>query len=356
MFFRDDPLVAIDIGSSGMRMVQMSAGKVVQPLAVGSVRVPRDTFTREGLCHDELIFREVLKELLQKSGVSFQQRKVAVALGPHAVKMQRVDLDLSGDLTLREQVEYFAEQHFADSCKELQVSFAPLVQPKRHAPSVPAIVIGARRDVLAHQREIFGSIGMQVGIVDASAICLTNCLEALGVPRSGSIAVLNMGMFGTEIAFLEDGILMGVFPIRVCGDDYTQIVAAHLGVSAEQAESAKLMISAGQRPTSPKLLQAIEQLHDQVSDQVESAIAAWWSRARGQRAPVSSVMMTGGAVMMAGLKRVLHANLSVRVDHFNPFHHMALEKSKYDQRFLHNSGHAFAVAFGLALRRGHDWE
>src|SRR4051812_21764950 len=113
------PLIAIDIGSTAIKVVEMTGTKQKKLRAIGLEVLPPGVVV-DGVIQNQDTVVQVLKELLKKLKISPRGRRAALSLGGSSVMIKKVALMKKEDESdLGEQVFYEAEQQFQTDMDEL---------------------------------------------------------------------------------------------------------------------------------------------------------------------------------------------------------------------------------------------
>lgn len=357
MFRRSRSMLAIDLGSTAVRVIETGGRGNTQLKVLGSAPTG-DLIDRSGFIRDEYELQRLLSNLLKSLEIEIESRPCAIALTSSAVSIKKVNLDAESALQPREQMRYLAEQSFEQDIRNLQLSLKIMGPSTLIEGGLTALLIGARRDVLEQRMSTLRACGLNVAVVDCAAICFYNALLSTGSFNRGSHLLVNVGHSAADVAIIQDGLFVFHKNLGLAGRDYTDDVARKLGISFDSAEKVKLMISSGTRPAAPDLLQLIRSNNDELVDGIESAISQWWkTRESGAvNSPLQSGFLTGGGTMMLGLRKAIEDGVGLTTTIFNPFEALTAKPNRFDQQHLNLYGHTYSVAVGLALhskvRRG----
>jgi type IV pilus assembly protein PilM len=341
-------MLAIDLGSTALRVIE-THGRGKDQVRVLGAAPTGDLIDRSGFIRDEYGFQRLLLDLLRSLDIDTDSRPCAIALTSSAVAIKRVELDSDPSVQPREQMRYLAEQCFATDIRDLQLSLKVLGSTPHDPSMVSGLLIGARRDVLEQRLATIKACGLQVAVVDCAAICFYNALLLGGALGRGSHLLVAIGHSAADVSIIQDGVFVYHRQLGLAGRDYTDDVARQLGISADQAEKVKLMISTGSRPAAPELLKLIHANNDELVDEIESAVAEWWRECKGKADPLRSAFLTGGAAMMLGFRKAIEDGLGLQSQIFNPFNQISPRAGRDEMLHLAAQGHTYSVAVGLAL-------
>ncbi len=351
MFWRNRSILAIDIGSSAIRIAETNMRGEAELRLLGSSPC-FDLLDRNGFVRDEYAAQRLLRELLASLNIDVESRTCAIALPSSAVSIRMVEIEPQSAIEPHEQMRYLAEQYFAQESGNLQLSLKILKGQVNSHGKLPALLVGARRDVLEQRLTMLRQNGLRVSIVDCNAICNYNALVAGSRDLNGSILVVNIGHSASDASIIRDGMLVFHQNLGLSGRDYSVEIARHESISVEQGERLKLMMSSGTRPLTHGLLRVAQGLNDELLDEVEGVIANWWEyeSKRDQAKPLRASFLTGGGALSFGLRQAIEEGIGIPAAIFNPFNIMKVDVTNNELRHLLHNGHNYSVAVGLAMR------
>jgi type IV pilus assembly protein PilM len=351
MFWRNRSILAIDIGSTAIRVAETNMRGESELRLLGASPC-FDLLDRNGFVRDEYAAQRQLRELLTSLNIDSESRSCAIALPSSAVSIRMIEIEPQSAIEPHEQMRYLAEQYFAHETGSLQLSLKFLKSQINSNGKLPALLVGARRDVLEQRLTMLRANGLRISIVDCNAICNYNALVAGSKDLKGSILVVNIGHSASDASIICDGMLVYHQSLGLAGRDYSAEIARHESISVEQGEKLKLMMSSGSRPLTPGLLRVIQGLNDEVLDEIEGVIANWWEShsKSGAAKPLRASFLTGGGAQSFGLRQAVEEGIGIPASIFNPFNIMKVDVSANELRHLMHHGHNYSVAVGLAMR------
>src|SRR5688500_207152 len=101
------PLIAIDIGSSAIKVVEMAGGRTTKLRALGLETLPPGTVV-DGVIQNQEAIEDTLKGLLKKLKIMTTGRRAALSLGGSSVLIKKIHVARSKDVDLAEQMFYEA--------------------------------------------------------------------------------------------------------------------------------------------------------------------------------------------------------------------------------------------------------
>ncbi len=354
MFSR--PMIAIDIGSSSIKVVELSGSVAKRKLtAMGLELIPPGAII-DGAIQEEMIVAEVARNLLQRLKIITTGRRASLCLGGNAVMVKRITIQVSNDMDIDEQIVHEAEQHFQMDLAELYYKHHILAPAPNALGQLPVVLVGAKRDVVEQHIALVRSLGMRTGIVDCDVFCMANMFEYNHPQVEALTALVNIGATKTEVVVTNSAEFLFTREIQLGGDEYSRQISAALNVDFENAETFK--VSAGQPggSTPEEVQRVIASVNDQLVAEIKSTLDFYFQsgEAPGGATGINHMFLTGGGSRIVGLDGALASTLQVHVQLLNPFYRVDVNPKRFDMDYVLRQGHLYGVAVGLGLRRMGD--
>ncbi|MBM4252080.1 MAG: type IV pilus assembly protein PilM [Deltaproteobacteria bacterium] len=341
------PLIAIDVGSSAIKVAELAGGKQKKLTTLGLETLPLGAVV-DGVVQDNLIVEQKLKELLRKLKIRPRGRRASFCVSGSAVLIKRLEIEAKEGSELAEQVYFEAEQQFQADMSDIYLDFFVLGKAKDgNAQSV--LVVGARRETVEQYITILHRIGMRAGVVECDAFSIANMFEHNYGKIDGLSAILKIGASASQVLLMQGGEYVYTGDVPMGGEEYTRRIAEALGVDRENAEALKIAASSGSGNLPPEAGKAIAELNDHLVADVQVAID-YFVQGAGGGAVVSSVFLTGGGSRILGLDAAIAAAMHVPVQIINPFQQINIDAKKFKMEQLLNQGAVYGVTIGLGLR------
>ncbi len=359
------PLVAIDIGSSAIKLVVLTGGKQRTLHAAGLEVLPAGAVV-DGLIVDAVVVGEVLRTLLKRLKIGTRGRRAAISLGGSSVLIKKVMI-AAKDKELAEQVFYEAEQQFQADMADIYFDFyalpeAPVAADPTNAKAPvddkgqPVLLVGAKREMVEAYLALVRSLGMRTGVVECGAFSVANMFEYSYGNVQGLTALVNVGAALTQLSLVANGNYVFTREIAIGGDDYSRRIMELLSVDRPNAETLKVAISQGDANVPQQLHQVLGELNEQLVAELQVCIDYFFQNAEAtdRAAGLNSIYLVGGGARTLGLDAALAATLQIPVQIVNPFQRLEINPKKFSTDYLMMQGHLYGVAVGLGLRALND--
>ena len=343
------PLIAIDIGSSAVKVVELSGGAQKKLRAVGLEVLPGGAIV-DGQVQNQEALENVLKELLKKLKIRTAGRRAALALTGSSVLIKRVLITAKG-ADLGEQVYYEAEQHFQADMAEIYFDYAEL-GPAGTGGETAVLLTGAKREMVEQYIALMRAVGLRTGVVECGVFSAANMFEYNYGVSPGLTAVVNVGAAFSQVALTQGGEFLYARDVAIGGEEYSRRIMELLGVDRDNAETLKVAVSQGDNNVPDELHRVLGELNEQLVNEIQVTIDYYFQsgEAAGRDGGLTSLFLTGGGARILGLDAALAAALQIPVQIVNPFQRVVVNPKKFQMDYILMQGHLYGVAMGLGLR------
>ena len=353
IFRRRESLVGLDIGAGAVRAVALrrtSRGRDVT--AIGREPVPRGAIV-DGDVRDPDAVAGAIRRTLDGSGA--RTRQVAVALSGNAVIVKRVTLPLMDEDDLAGSIRWEAGQHIPFDTAEVSLDYQVLRAGGGDAAnraSMDVLIVAAKKDKVAEWTDVVSRAGGAPAVIDVAAFALQNAFEINYGVAPGRVAMLvNAGPGGTNINIVEGGrtlLTRDVTPGADVGAEAAPAGPDPPFADAGRLEDGRSGDGSGRDPVDP----AAGAVSEHLLLEIEKTLDFFMSATPAGR--VDELVVSGGGAGLVGFVPAIEARLDVPVSLFDPFRRVRCDLEEPGGDGRRESRAAFAVAVGLALRRGED--
>ena len=343
------PLVGLDISSSSVKMVELSGsekdGYRIERFSIEPL--PRDAVVDGNIANLEGV-GDAVKRAVRLMGAGVKQ--VAVALPASAVITKKIVLPeglREQDMEL--QVESEANQYIPFPLDEVNLDFQVVGPSPASLDDVEVLIAASRKEKVEDRVAAAESAGLKVSIVDVESFAAEAAFELVtrqlpDEARDRIVALVDIGSTGTGVTILRNGRQLYAREQPLGGNQLTQDIARQYGMTAEEAEAAKL---SGDLPEDFER-DLMRPFLDSVALEISRALQFFFTSTQFNE--VHHIVLAGGCAGMPGLDEVVKGRTQVETTVANPFAEMALS-SKVRPKSLLAAAPSLMVACGLALRR-----
>ena len=342
-------LVGLDIGSSGIKLVQLKENRGRYILQKFGFKPLEPEVIVDGTVMDEGRVVAAIKELFDELNVKVKQ--VAVSISGHAVIIKKISLPPMPDDELEGQVKLAAEQYIPFDINEVNIDFhvLPAAEGEASEGEMSVILVAAKKDKINELTELVKGAGLVPMVMDVDAFAIEN-MHAINYPMSQdeTTALVNVGASVMNINIVSKGTSLFTRDIPIGGNRYTESIQRELGLSYEDAEALKKGGKASGSNQAAAAQSVIESVNAEVASEIARTIDYFKSTVT--EGEVQQVLLCGGGAQIAGLVKQLRDRMHAVVEVANPFAEVDTSGSDFDQAALADLAPMASVGVGLALR------
>jgi type IV pilus assembly protein PilM len=349
------PLIAIDIGSTAIKVVELGGRAEKKLNAAALEQLPPEAFV-DGQIKDTAAITELLKEILKGLKINPLLRRAAIGIGGNSLIVKKIKIPNGPEADMAQQVSYEAEQQFQGDLSNLYWDHFRVDQEPDAAGNIGIIIVAAHRDIVEQRLSIIHGAGLRGGVVECDVFAATNMFEYNYGVSADLVGLLNIGASATSVALVSGGQYLFNRELSLGGEEYTRRLMDVLKLDHANAESLKLSVSQGEGRCPPEAQRAINDLNEQLASEIQQSITFYFQSGDAP-AGVSKpayLFVHGGGSRTLGLDAALAGTLQTPVHIVNPFQRVHVNPSKMSLDYAVTHGRLFGVAVGLGLRQIHD--
>ncbi len=350
-FARQDGFVALDIGSSSIKLVETviekSAYRVVH---LGVLPLPEKAI-QNNLVVDQAPVVETIRRLIQENGV--KSNKVIPAAPGGAVIMKKIQMPMQEESELEANIEFEANSVIPENLENVNLDYQ-ILNVIEGGKKLEVLLVAVKKEIVNSYTDVIQKAALTPAIMDVDYFALENMYETNYYTKvdNGVIGLIHVGARYTSITLLHKGISIFTGDLPMGGEDFTDSLKSELKLSAEEAERFKLTgvhdgykgldLETTLRPTAENLAQEIRRT-------VSLYGAVPFEEGEG----LKSIYLSGGSAKLPGLRELLQERMGVPVELAESFRGFSLGRS-VDRANLADLAPLFAVGAGLSIRRPGD--
>ncbi len=357
-------VVGIDIGPSSIKIVQLKKRKgraileTYGELSLGpyaNLEIGRST----NLSTEQL--GQAVIDVLRESNVTTDKSGISISAGSSLVlfiKLPKID-----DHQLSQMIPLEARKYIPVPISEVSLDY--LVIPRNEAvaseyenneekpddkmvdKTIDVLLVVIHNDVMERNKQITKLAKLDTSF---SEIEIFSSMRSVLEPGTAPQVIIDFGSGSTKIYIVERGILRTSHMISRGSQDITLAISKSLGLTIDEAE--KIKRERGLLKKEGELMDITEITSltlDYIFSEVKRVILNYQKKT-GKN--ISKVFLTGGGVLLKGLKEKAESSFNTPVVMADSF--SKLEYPAFLENVLKQAGPSFAVAIGLALRRLQD--
>ncbi len=340
------PHVGVDIGSSGVKVVQLApSGNSYRLEAFGVESLP-DGAVSEGVISDPEQVSTSLKQLMKRSGVTAKHAAMAVTGSAVITKLINLPADL-GEEDIEAQIEVEAGNYIPFPREEVSMDFEVLGPSARNADLLEILLAASKTEHVDARRDVAELAGLKASIVDVESFAVASAFDLVrkseGIDSSEPIGVLNIGANATSMIVLRGDRVSYSREHSFGGNQLIEECMRRYGMEAGEAK----FLQRGEEPPAGFEDEVLEPFRQSMIQQISRALQFYASSS--DYMSLGTVYLTGGGALIPGLAEALGDEVGVSAQLGDPFKGMRMAP-KINARLLDSVRPALTIACGLALR------
>jgi type IV pilus assembly protein PilM len=343
------PLFGMDISSSAVKMVELAdAGKGAQRVERYAIEsLPKDSVLDGNIANLESV-AEAVRRAWKKLGT--RTKNVAMALPTAAVITKKIVCPAGlREEELEVQVEGEANQYIPFALDEVNLDFQVIGPAPSGPEEVEVLIAASRKEKVEDRVAVAEAAGLKALVMDVESYAMQTAFELirLQLPSEGrdqNVAVVDLGASIMNITVLRNDQAVYTREQAFGGNQLTQDIARHYGLSSEEAENAK---RSGGLPDSFEA-EVLRPFMENAALEIQRAMQFFFTST--QFNAIDHILLTGGTSTLPGLEDMVSSRVRVNAMVANPFANMSISP-RIQLKKLISDAPALMIACGLAMRR-----
>jgi type IV pilus assembly protein PilM len=378
---KKSPLVAIDIGSSSIKLVQLTEFKKGQYELTHFGMMPLDKeCIVEGAIKKPGQVADALKNLVKAEKI--QSNYAVFSVAGEAVFIKKIKVPVMSEEKLSDKITQEAEQYIPFDIDEVILDFQilghinadkeekseGLVDSEKSEPTdnfpqrngeqkkesneegemMEALLVAVQRGIIDERTDILIEAGLKPVIVDLDLFALMNAARLTNdLSSMGAIALIDLGNSFTHINIIQNGVIGYSRDIPIGGGCLTNMLMSKFKVPFEQV----LAIKRGNFSSDIRGEEVIEttiQAYKNILEEVQKYFD-YFSTISNHK--MEKILLCGGGSMIRGIDDYCADYLKIPVETLNPMQGVKVNPKVFDQSLVDEMSGLSTVALGLARRK-----
>ena len=350
-FGHNDGFVALDIGSSSIKMVEAVVEKSsYRLLNLGVLPVPAKAI-QNNMVVDPTSVMDTIRRLILENHVKVT--KVISAVPGRAVIMKKVQMPRQEDAELEANVEFEANNVIPENLENVNLDYQVL-NVVDGGNKMEVLLVAVKKELVNSYTDVIQEAGLDPVVMDVDYFALENMYEAnySEAADGGVVGLIHMGARYTSITLLQNGLSTFTGDLPMGGEEFTDSLRRELNIPAAAAETFK---STGtlEAKKGLELKTALRPMVEGLTEEIRRTVSLYGALASEEGDGLKTIFLSGGSAKLPGLRELLEARMAVPVRLAEPFRGFTVSKN-IDRTYLMESAPLFAVGAGLAIRRPGD--
>jgi len=345
---KPDDVLGIDISASAIKLVGLGGSTAKLVLECCAKEALAEGVVVDGAIEKPDELSAALRRLVKNTGA--RTPNVAVALPSSAVITKKLTIPAGlPAMEMEVQVESEAKQYIPFPLEDVSLDFCEIGPSAVTPGSVDVLMAAARRERVEALQEVLDAAGLKPVVVDvnsyATRLALGRVIDLHSKATPGMLSVLfRLGAKVTTMQVLRGQDLVYEREQSVGGNQLTQKIAQHYGLSTADAESKKCIGSLAHDYEARLLIPYV----DNLVQELVRALQFFFNSSKYNK--VNQVFLAGGSALLPGLSLAVASRVQVPCIVVNPFEGMVLGE-RLDRTRVLKVAPMYLGACGLALRR-----
>jgi type IV pilus assembly protein PilM len=345
LFMKNKEIVGIDIGSSSVKLVQLSEQKGGYQLKnVGILPLPSEAIVDNSLM-DTTSIVETIKDLMKSLGSRAQE--AVCSISGNSVIIRKISLPAMTPDELEDQIAWEAEQYIPFDINDVNLDFEILDTDLSASGKMTVLLVASKKEIINEYVAVFNEAGLKLVVVDVDSFAVQNIFEMNYSPSENEVvALINIGASIMNMNVVKGGVSLFTRDVQMGGNLYTEEIQRQFSLSSQDAEKCKVT---GNYSDKERLSDTISRINDTLSLEIHRSLDFYNSSAEEQK--ISKIYLSGGGAKISMLSESLSQRLGLPVELLNPLQKISFSEKEFDPDYLQEIAPLVAVAAGLAMRR-----
>lgn len=354
MFKWNKPLVAIDIGSHSIKLIQLKKTDKNYHLQHFGVMPLKHESIVDGTIMDAGAVIESIRNLVQMEKI--KTKDVVTSVAGQSVIVKKIRIQQMTHKELTESITWEAEQHIPFEISDVNLDFQIVPPPSEdsapHDNQMDVILVAARKSKLDDHLGILNEAGLNPVIVDTDVFAIENEFEINGESDDEVTALVDLGASSMNINILQNGTTLFQHDIAMGGNRYNDALQDEFEVDYEDAEALKMGVGFTEERGMDDVLPVLVTVSEELCDELKRSLDFF--RSTAENTTINKMVLSGGCARMKGLEVLFSKRLRMPVEVANPFRNVHYSGKIFDPDYLQDMAPMAAVGIGLAMRRMDD--
>jgi type IV pilus assembly protein PilM len=350
-FGAGDGFVALDIGSSSIKMVESSIEKSrYQLLNLGIAPLPPKAI-QNNMVVDQRSVADAIQRVIQEHHV--RAKKVISAVPGRAAIMKKVQMPRQEESELEANVEFEANSVIPENLENVNLDYQVL-NLAEGGSRMDVLLVAVKKEIVNSYTDAIEQAGLTPAVMDVDYFAMENMYEANYTSEkiSGVVGLIHIGAHYTSITLLQNGISTFTGDLPIGGEEFTDGLRRELGVTNEVAEKFKVTGAIeGKKGLDLKAL--LKPIAENVIEEIRRTVSLYGAVGAEEGDGLKHIYLSGGSAKIPGFDVLLGERMGVPVSLAEPFRGFIVNKN-IDRTYLANAAPLFVVGAGLSIRRPGD--
>ena len=348
---RNDGFVALDIGSSSIKMVETAVEKSGYRVLNLGIFPLSEKAIQNNMVVDQSSVVETIRSLIRENNV--QASKVISAVPGRAVIMKKVQMPRQDEDELEANIEFEANNVIPENLENVNLDHQVL-NIVDGGNKFEVLLVAVKKEIVNSYTDVIAEAGLVPAVMDVDYFALENMHEVnyAAAADVGVFGLIHVGARYTSITLLHKGVSIFTGDLPIGGEEFTDSLKRKLNISAEAAETCKLT-GRLEGKKGLDLESSLRPMAESLAGEIRRTVSLYGAVPAEEEEGLKAFYLSGGSAKLPGLRELLEERMGVPVRLTEPFRGFTVSKN-IDRNYLLESAPLFAVGAGLSIRRPGD--
>jgi type IV pilus assembly protein PilM len=343
LFSNTSDFFGLDIGSTAIRLVQLSGGGANKALVKYAFVALEGTLALSDAKADQHKLAQTVQQLVSQARVG--TRNVAVGIPSSRVFTTVADMDRLPTNELAKTIPYQADSLIPTPLAESKIDWAVIGESPVDKTKEEVLLSSVPNKFVEERLDMLESIGLNVIAFEPDNLAMA---RALAVPETGAQLVLDVGRRSTDLVVVMNGAPHLTRSIPTGVEAIVRAATQNLNVDEKQAEQFVFKFGLSKDKLEGQVFQATISTVDLLTGEVEKSIK--FCQTRYVNSKIERIIVTGGASVIPEFPLYLANKFGINVEIGNAWRNVTFSRDRQNE--LLAISNQFGVAVGLAERAG----
>lgn len=331
----------LDIGSTAVRVVQLTPGSKKQLLRYGMVPIDPKVALSDSKADQQKVAVKV-QEVITAAKIS--TKNVAVGLPSSRVFTMVTDIDRMTPSELSKSIKYQADSLIPTPVNESKIDWAVIGDSPESNNKVELLLSSVSNEYIESRLDLLESIGLNVIAFEPDNLVLPRSM--LAPDATAPHMIIDIGSLSTDIVITIDGVPRLIRAVPTGSESIVKSAMSNLSIDEKQANEFVFKFGLSQQKLEGQVYNGIIGTIDLLVSDIEKSIKFFQSRYKDKK--VERIVMTGAASSLPEFPLYIANKLKVNVEIGNAWRNVSYDPARQNE--LMNMSNHFGVAVGLAER------
>ncbi len=337
---KDSNLIGLDIGTTGIRLVQVRGGPGAKLVTYAATSVDPKMVQSDSEADKQQI-ATIVKKLVADSKAT--SRRVVAGIPTAKVFASVISLPKMSNQEVDKAIQYQAEQHVPMALDQVKLDWM-LAGDSADGKQQEVLLVATPQTLAERYLSLLEAAGLDVEALEPDALALVRSMLA----GTETAVALDVGGTSTDLVIVAGGQPKLIRSLPVGGETFVRAAMQNLNLEADQAMQFVYKFGLAQSKFEGQVNRAIKASVDNLVSELDKSIKFFQTRYKDIN--VEKIVLTGKASVVPELPVYIANGVNLPVEIGNAWAHIDAPVDLANQ--LMELSSQFAVACGLSLRGG----